>query len=255
MNDPNCTSDTLISLLVTLYAIVPSIIITVMYSFLSTIEGDLASFAIRTTNDNFNKRVVEINTFVVISSKVFHLSMAYYLMQLFGALFSKCLSWIGINAVCNQSLTLFVSHLDKYINISAPEYCIMSICSEIYFIYFGFYFYYDVRGGLNIVLNHDTKQLNIPWYKKNRFVILPFLFIVYGLLPLLLTLVYSTSPNCNTSLIHLCWITLTIFHILIWWLWMPWLYKPLTHLAYIKKNIDSLRRVRKVKPLAFRKYR
>ena len=106
MNNP----EDLVSILITLYAIVPSIIITVMYGFLSTIEGDIACIEIYDNNnklpnstksisDDLSERMLNINIFVVISAKTFHLCMAYYLTQLLGALFSRCL--IGLKTILN----------------------------------------------------------------------------------------------------------------------------------------------------------
>lgn len=241
-------TESLVGILITLYAIVPSIIITVMYGFLSTIEGDIACIEIKENRKilpdsekwlsvDLSERMLNINIFVVISAKTFHLCMAYYLTQLFGALFSRCLVGLKITQVFDPASQWFFFDLVRYINMDKQDSFsfVMIFCSAAYLIYFLFYILYDVYDSLDKVFNHSANSNNVEWYKK-KYCSIGAICFIYGILPLLLVPIYYLNSNPDESYAHLLWITLTIFHLLAWWLWMPAIYKPLTHLAYIKKN-------------------
>lgn len=217
---PEFTSAEVIGYLVTLYAVVPAIIITVMYSFLSTTESDLGKLSGKIEQCNFpvgakkEKEVVETakantNKFVIISAKIFHYSMAYYLIMLFVSLLSKCC------AKKDEEVAWF-----------------LGIGAIVYFVYFILYLIFDVW-------NAFWSLFNASQCGKIRIgVWLVFIIGIYGFGPMLVLCFAKSLPYKEVSL-HLSWITLTIFQLLFWWLVLPFLYKPLTNLSKVRKAVSK----------------
>lgn len=206
-------SKDLISFFITLYAVVPSIVITVMYGFLSNVEAELANIWHETRgNDDFVKRSSEINKFVIITSKIFHVSMTYYLILLFSALISKCFPVESCS-------------------------CILIVCwaSVGYFVYFLFYFSSDIYGSLDEVFFPFSEN------KKEFHSVVTLIYLIYGIIPILLPnlfwFLFCKGLIVEEIFIQLWWVSLTILHLLFWWLIVPFKYKPLTHLSFIKKKL------------------
>jgi len=202
----------IISFLITLYAIVPSIIITVMYSFLSEIEEDLAEVWENITmeienREDFLARAQQVNKFLIISAKIFHVSMAYYLIQLGAALISKCFPIEG-------RINLLIIPL---------------IASLSFFLYFILYWCKDA---------HDSLRLAFGKNKERNYVYF-LVWSLYGAIPIILIVVFIFFTNYDEIRWHLWWITITILHLLSWWLIIPFKYRPLTHLSFIRRGIKK----------------
>lgn len=198
----------IITYLITLYAVVPSIIITVMYSFLSNVEVELSRVWEQSTSDDsseeLQKRAFKVNKFVIVSAKLFHLIMSYYLTLLFAALLSKCIPTSNENV----SKVIFVA-------------------SAIYFSYFILYLFCDIIKSFKTAFNND--------FVEKAFVYI-YVFLIHGAFPISLPILFTYFIKVDEFYIHTWWITLTIFFLLTWWTMVPLLYKPLTNLSYIMRN-------------------
>jgi hypothetical protein len=206
MNDINFEPKDIVNYLIILYAIVPSIVITVMYSFLSNIEIELGRVWKRATREanDLKKAAEKVDKFVIISAKAFHFGMAYYLILLFSALLPKCLSLSTKKSILGGSI--------------------------FFLIYFVLYFLADARKSFKARFDSASE--------KERLLIQGLIIGMYGVFPLLVFLLFYLF-KCNELTFHLGWITLTIFHLLVWWLVVPFVYKPLTYLSKIIRNLDS----------------
>lgn len=199
----------IVSILITLYAIVPSIVITVMYSFLSSIEKELSDNW-REFSQLDNKKKIKrdkIDRFVVVSSKIFHVSMGYYLIQLAASLISECLK------------------LENDLFLLIPR-----ISTGICMIYFFLYFWGDISRSLSLLFLGKENQ-----NKWGFLGISLYLITLYGILPLA-GLVYYLGQNEKEIHWHLIWISITILHLVLWWLIIPFIYKPLTNLSLLKRK-------------------
>jgi len=219
----------IVSFLITIYAIVPSIVITVMYSFLSNMESEVSEMWSRlydkchqnSGNNNLNllkEEMRKIDRFIVASSKILHYSMSYYLIQLFCALLAKSFNFVDKGAL----IFSWAGHL-------------------MFIMYFFMYYQYSVKKAFELSFrgedNEGKKSKDYKWIKW-------YMFAVYGFLPLLLFLVLFCAwlPfNCfpfepMEVNFHLWWIAMTILHLLLWWLIIPFYYKPLTRLSTIKRK-------------------
>jgi len=229
MDNMSINQSEIIGYLITLYAIVPSIIITMMYGFLSSTENDLLSVMKQlheieikngenienSKKENIKKleiKVKLVEKFIIVSSKIFHISMAYYLIMLLTALISKCIpSSVGPN-----SMTTIV------------VFCVGSV------VYYVYIFIYSER---DIIKNIDRVFENS---KNGHLFIYIYIGILHLLFPVVLPIAFRVFTNCHEMFIHLWWISLTIFHLLVWWLVYPLKYQPLTNLSQIKREMFKL---------------
>lgn len=193
-------------LLTALYAVVPSIIIVVMYNFISNIEIEAMKIKV---NDNGNYLVkkneiatikfyqVKTKKFTLFSSKFLHLTMSFYLVTLLGSL----IQWFfSVNSIAIVVATIF--------------FCIYSF----------FYIHTDVMKALPLI--YGKKCPKFKKITKSTFFIT--LFIA---LPLVGNTIIFFLKN---EIFDVSWIFLTMLYIVVWWLIFPSQYKPLTNLAEIQ---------------------
>ena len=209
MNGDTKVVPDIIIVLTTLYAIVPSVIIVIMYNFLSTIEiriGDLFIADIRNgAKVSVDMRIINsAREFVAISSKFLHLTMAYYLLLLSTSLLAKIFS---IGDEC--ATYLFIAGTTGAV--------IYNLCYYICNISKSFERLENDKRGKRITISilHD--------------IIMIFLFIIVPISSLSIIIQYDCNIGYHV-VINLIWITLTISMIMVWWLWYPFKYEPLSAL-------------------------
>jgi hypothetical protein len=212
----------IIGYLIKLFAVAPAIIITVMYSFLARTEADLTNLrgAVKKYCHQYEDEkekykqlenaALEVNKFVIISAKYLHLGMSYYLLMLASSL----------------AAVLFDS--DYW---STLWWLIMGTC--VYFLYFWLYLAFDIWDSFNKI--SDRKRFVFGW--------MAVIIILYGAAPLLLPFADLSRRDFfpyGVVSSYLAWITLTSVYICFWWLVVPYFYKPLTNLSYIRRTVYPL---------------
>ena len=190
------TGGEIISYLITLYAVVPAVVITVLYNFLTSIEIEAARYS----NENIKKSdpSIALNKFNFMSSKYFHLTMSYYLIMLFSTLIYKA----------------FVSSVTDNGNIFLVF--VLSTASSIG--YAIWYIFADVKPG-------------IPFESLYKFAWV--LVVIFAIIPAVSIIFYSFTGTKTQHNLNFGWIGVSVLHLMIWWLGFPFKYRPLTNLKLL----------------------
>lgn len=202
----------LLNLVIALFAIVPSIIIAVLYSFLTNIQIEADRLESRKVgySDASSRGLVQIRHFTVLSSKFFHLTMSFYLSQIMSSL----VGWLLASDFENE-----VVHYDVAFNT-------FTVTILIYTVYSAFYLIADVASAF--------RSNNIRMWHVLPFILL---FVVFPPLMLYILLVLN---NNEVSMIIVLWVSGTALHLVFWWWNYPFVYKPLTHLSRCIKESHNL---------------
>lgn len=200
--------DEIIPYLITLFAVAPSVIIAVMFNFLSTIEIEISKL-VKNENGKENKYSANVKAFTILSSKFLHLTMSYYLLLLFSSL--------AIRSFLPDSYTFWA----------------MIAATVIYIIYAMFYINMDLRFSLKVLDKYkDAKYINTSFIHN----ILIF-YIAFIIIPIVFQIPFYFKQNPIT--IHLSWITLSMLYLTFWWLKYPFQYSPLSNIGKYLSNSEN----------------
>lgn len=180
------------TILLTLAAIAPAIVITILYNFIVQIDLRLQDLKVNEAVHDPEGNYLPVKQFVVISAKLFHLTMVYYLLMLVVSLFT-------------------------FLVEPGPEadYYLISVGSILFIGYLLWYWRQDVRPSFE---NHNISQKSWNGFLVT-FIVLPLLIPLFGE-----QLSKPISP-------FVAWLCIDIAFVLAWWLTVPPTFRPLTRLA------------------------
>lgn len=190
--------------LLTLAAIAPAIVVTVLYNFIVQIDLRLQEIRTECRFDSRDDLVRPVEQFVVVSAKLFHLTLAYYLLMLIASL----VTYLADDPAGTTS------------GAFGNDRLAVSFASVIYFLYVLGYWIRDVRPSFDA--NDVTRK---GW---NAFLAL---FLVA---PLLIPLLHREISGPMKP--FAAWLAIDIAFILAWWAVVPPVFQPLTKLARIARG-------------------